>query len=241
MYKIYQVGGHVRDEIMGVKSKDIDFVFVLNDIKGKTALEGFGEMREHLIQEEYPIFLETPNCYTIRAKFPKTSPHVGLVADFVMARKETGYIKGTRQPIIELGTLKDDLKRRDFTCNAIAKDENGKYIDPFKGISAIKNRELICPISAEDSFSDDPLRILRAIRFHITKDFKMNLDIYESISTYDYNNFTKIVSEDRIREEIFKCFKHDSVYTMRVLHHYQELQNTIFKKTNLWLKPTNEL
>ena len=141
MPKIFKVGGCVRDELLGVKSKDIDFTFVLDNLD-KTVEDGFQEMTDWMQSEGFEIFLSTPDCFTIRAKFPKGSENEKLVADFVMARKEVGYIPNTRQPIIVPGTLYDDLERRDFTLNALAKDEDGNIIDYFEGMWALENKLL---------------------------------------------------------------------------------------------------
>ena len=141
MPKIFEVGGCVRDELMGVETNDIDFTFVLDNLD-RTVEEGFQLMTDWLLHKEFTIFLSTPDCFTIRAKFPKDHFHSGLVADFVLARKEVGYVEGTRKPILELGTLEDDLVRRDFTLNAMAKDENGTIIDLFDGIWALENKML---------------------------------------------------------------------------------------------------
>ena len=104
-FEFYEVGGKVRDEILGLQSKDVDYVAV-----PKTSLlEEFPEAADmfdllvnYLTREKFQIFLITKECYTIRAKFPQGDPNEGLVADFVLARKETGYTPGTRQPILEL-------------------------------------------------------------------------------------------------------------------------------------------
>ena len=86
-------------------------------------------MSSHIcIEIRNKIFLKTKDCFTVRAMFPKGHKHEGLVADFVMSRKEVGVIPGTRKPILELGTLEDDLIRRDFTVNSLCKDENGNIL-----------------------------------------------------------------------------------------------------------------
>ena len=95
MAEIFFVGGCVRDEILGIDSKDIDFTFVLDNLS-KTVEEGFQEMTQWMKDRGYEIFLSTPEMFTIRAKFPKDHKFNGLVADFVMARKEVGYQEGTR-------------------------------------------------------------------------------------------------------------------------------------------------
>ena len=144
MPRILEVGGKIRDELLGLKSKDVDFVFILDNLD-KTASEGFAEMTKWMVDRKYEIFLSTDSVFTIRAKFPKGHEHEGLVADFVMARKEIGYYEGTRNPIVELGTLRDDLIRRDFTVNALCKDEKGEIIDMFNGIEDLKNKILKTP------------------------------------------------------------------------------------------------
>lgn len=242
MIKIYKVGGCVRDKILGLNSKDIDFVFVISDLSLiKTVNDGFKLMESYMIEQGYTIFLSTPDCYTIRAKFPPTHKYSGMVADFVLARKEVGYIPGTRKPILELGTLRDDLIRRDFTLNAMAEDEDGNIIDLFGGIMDLNDKLLRTPVNCYQTFDDDPLRILRAIRFSITKGFKLNSDIHFAIHQYDYDEKMGVVSAERIREELFKCFKSDTLKTIELLNTYFKLKNYIFAKTNLWLKPTFEL
>lgn len=243
MFTFYEVGGCVRDEILGVKSKDIDYVAVPNEELLKdisSAHTMFGILKGYLEVEQFEIFLVTPSCFTIRAKFPKNHKYQG-VADFVMARKEIGYIPGTRQPIIQAGTLYDDLQRRDFTLNALAKDENGKIIDFFNGLEHLKRGQLITPLDTKVTFDDDPLRIIRCIRFCVTKGFWIGEYIDGVIQFYDYENKMGVVSTERIREELYKCFKYDTIKTLKILHEYPSLRNYIFKNNILWLKPTTEL
>ena len=242
MFKFYEVGGCVRDEILGLKSKDIDYVAVpsediLKDVSSAHTM--FGILEGYLKNEGFEIFLVTPDCFTIRAKFPKEHKYQG-VADFVMARKEIGYVEGTRTPIVVPGTLKDDLERRDFTVNAMAKGEDGVIIDLFDGMKDLEKMVLSTPLPTKQTFDDDPLRVLRAIRFAITKGFSLkHLDYY--INNYDYENKMKVVSSERIREELYKCFKHDTMDTLDTLNDYPTLKRYIFENKLMWLKPTTEL
>ena len=160
-----------------------------------------------------------------------------------MARKEIGYKEGTREPIVVAGTLMDDLSRRDFTVNAIAKGLDGEIIDPFNGIQDLKNKVLRTPIKGEITFTDDPLRLLRCLRFQVTRDLSPDIRIRIWLMWFDYEELFKVVSEERIREEIYKCFKHDTLKTLNLLNTpiYQKLKTYIFTRTNLWLKPTNEI
>lgn len=240
-FMFYEVGGKVRDEILGLKSKDVDYVAVPSDgllMDVSSAHDMFDILETYLKEEGFEIFLSTPDCFTVRVKFPKDHKYQG-VADFVMARKEIGYIPNTRTPIIVPGTLKDDLERRDFTVNAMAKDGDGNIIDLFDGMIDLERMVLVTPLPTQQTFDDDPLRILRAIRFAITKGFSLKkLDYY--INNYDYENKMGVVSSERIREELLKCFKHDTMGTLDMLNEYPTLKRYIFENKLMWLKPTNE-
>jgi tRNA nucleotidyltransferase/poly(A) polymerase len=243
MFTFYEVGGKVRDEILGLESKDVDYVAVPNEVllgQYTEAPQMFKVLSDYLISERFEIFLETANCYTIRAKFPSGHKYKG-VADFVMARKEIGYVEGTRTPIIVPGTLYDDLERRDFTLNALAKGDDGRIIDYFNGLDHLKKGVLRTPLNPQVTFNDDPLRILRAIRFCITKHFFIESEIDHLIRAYDYETRMGVVSNERIREELYKCFKFDTIQTLRTLNDYPSLRNYIFRDNKLWLKPTFEL
>jgi tRNA nucleotidyltransferase/poly(A) polymerase len=242
MFKFYEVGGKIRDEILGLQSKDVDYVAVPSESlleKYKSAHEMFVVLETFLLNEKFEIFLSTPDCFTVRAKFPKDHKYQG-VADFVMARKEIGYMEGTRTPIVVPGTLKDDLERRDFTVNAMAKDDDGEIIDLFDGMKDLGKMVLSTPLPTKQTFDDDPLRVLRAIRFAITKGFSLkHLDYY--INNYNYETKMKVVSSERIREELLKCFKHDTMLTLDMLNDYPTLKRYIFENKLMWLKPTMEI
>ena len=135
-FKFYEVGGKIRDELLGLTNKDVDYVAVPTEAvyskihpceaQLSPAQLMFKALKSYLEEQKFEIFLVTPECYTIRAKFPEGYKYQG-VADFVMARKEVGYVPGTRTPIVEPGNLYDDLSRRDFTINAL-------YYNPFTKI-----------------------------------------------------------------------------------------------------------
>jgi tRNA nucleotidyltransferase/poly(A) polymerase len=243
LFEFYEVGGKVRDELLGLESKDTDYVAVPHEVLIKQNIsveEMFDVLIKYLENENFKIFLITKNCFTIRAKFPEKHEYSG-VADFVMARKEIGYIENTRTPIVEVGTLYDDLERRDFTLNALAKKSDGTIIDYFNGLEHLKKRLLVTPLPVEKTFNDDPLRLLRAIRFVIMKGFILSDDIHEIILDYDYDIKMKVVSNERIREELIKCFSFDTLITLDYLNKYNKLRTYIFQDSNIWLKPTFEL
>ncbi len=242
MAKIFKVGGCVRDAFLGIDSKDIDFTFVCE--KSQTVEQGWLEMKNWMLERGFEIFLETPDCFTIRAKFPKGDQNEGLVADFVMARKEVGYVEGTRRPILEIGTLEDDLVRRDFTVNALAEDIDGNLIDLFGGVEDLKAGILKTPLDPQITMMDDPLRILRALRFTITKDFTMSEDIWFAMKQpFILKKLAQTVSQERIREELIKMFQSNTPRTFRLLMDIDEIIPGFLElvfKDEMWLKPTTE-
>lgn len=224
MIKLYQVGGYVRDEILGIKSKDIDYA---------VEASSYDEMKSY-IQEKGTIFLEKPEYLTIRAKIGKET------CDYVLCRKDGPYKDGRHPEEVYPGTIYDDLARRDFTMNAIAKCEDGTYIDPYGGIRDIHDMRIRCVGNAEDRFSEDALRMLRAIRFCITKDFHFDDDIRVALYNQELIDLLDTIPVERMYDELSKCFKHNTPNTMILLScYYEEIMNICFNK-GMWLKPTLE-
>lgn len=228
--KIYQVGGSVRDEILGIKSKDIDFV-----VKASS----FEAMREYLMDYNYQIFLETPEYLTIRAKFPKDHPFLKQtrgsdIVDFTLCRTSSDTDKTN-----DMDHLIEDLSQRDFTVNAIAKDIDGSYIDPFNGEQDLKDGVLRCVGNARDRLTEDANRALRAIRFTITKGLVMNDELVTALKSEWLPPLLAEVSIERVRQELYKSFAADTIKTMKILHELSdEFRNSIFRD-GLWLQPTN--
>lgn len=249
-YQIYAVGGCVRDQLLGINSNDIDFCFVINQNQGETISieDGFQMMKQWLQNEGFKIFLETPNMLTIRAKFPSKTTYSnfynGTTADFVLARKEISYDINSRKPVVEIGTLEDDLLRRDFTINAMAKDLDGNIIDLFNGQEDLHERILRTPRDAKLTLLDDPLRILRALRFCVTRHLTIHGDIIDAMhNEIIQDKLFNVVSSDRIRDELTKMFKYSTPRTLDLLNKINEqiphFINLLFKD-GLWLKPTSE-
>ena len=226
MSKIFEVGGCVRDELLGVHTNDIDFTFVVDDVT-QSVDEGWVQMLTHLKVEGFKIFLETKDCFTVRAKFPKGHKNEGLVADFVMARKEVGVIDGTRKPILELGTLEDDLTRRDFTLNAMAKDLDGNIIDIFEGRKHLEMGLLVTPL-----------------RFSITKGFTIAPNVWSAIFINGLiDKLELVVSQERIQGEVTKMMKHDTVGTLRLFAEIDKIEPRLLEiifKGDMWLLPTTK-
>lgn len=219
--KIFKVGGCVRDELIGVKSKDIDYAVECGS---------FEEMREHIARIG-TIFLEKPEYLTIRAMIN------GEPADYVMCRKDGYYSDNRRPDSVEPGTILDDLSRRDFTINAIAIDTaTGEYYDPFNGAADLKLGKIVC-VRSSQRLEEDPLRILRAIRFAITKNLRLDTSIIGFIQYACLSNMLRTVSIERIREELQRCFAYDTVAT---LDYIASFNLSFLFENQLWLKPTLE-
>lgn len=222
--QIYKVGGAVRDEFLGVKSKDIDFA---------VEAQSFDHMRDY-IAARGKIFLEKPEYFTIRAKLD------GVDADFVLCRREHGYTDGRRPDAVTIGDIYDDLSRRDFTVNAIAiRVSDGEVFDPHSGVRDIAKRVIRCVGNAEDRFSEDSLRMIRAVRFAITKGFEMDWSIQNTLHDRAMLSKLENVSKERIREELNRCFRHDTLATMKMFERFRSLRDAVFSDPALWLEATN--
>ena len=236
IFKFYIVGGFVRDKLLGIKSKDVDYSVVLENFNGDIST-AFDLLCKYLDQHNYIIFLKTPECYTIRAKDGQTND----VADFVLARKEIGYDENSRKPFVMPGTLEDDLLRRDFTINALAIDNvTGKIIDICGGLEDLKKRILRTPIDANITLLDDPLRVIRGFRFSITKGLKLDNTFMAALLNDEiWIKFSKVVSSERIRDELDRMFQGNTIKTIEILNKLKEINNNayeiIFK--NITLKP----
>jgi tRNA nucleotidyltransferase/poly(A) polymerase len=220
--KHYLVGGAVRDELLGVVSKDLDY---------SVEAESFDAMREWILGQGMEIFLDRPEFNIIRARNGKE------VADYVMCRKEGPYSDGRHPDWVENGTIFDDLARRDFTVNAIAKDaETGEYIDPWGGQKDLEDGILRAVGSAKDRLREDPLRAFRALRFAVTKGFTISGELDNALRLWlDMGS----VSTERIREEVGKMFRHDTVQSMLILSSYRRYLDLIVER-GIWFKATVE-
>ncbi len=238
--EFFEVGGCVRDEIMGRASKDIDFVCVLSDedkrLTKKGAEQGpFFVMVSELERRGFRIFQRNEKFLTVRAQFPRgLRPGMvhfersGLTADFVLARKDGISSDGRRPDEVMPGSLMDDLARRDFTMNAIAKDRDFHLLDPFGGQTDIANRIIRCVGSAEDRIFEDALRGLRAMRFSVTLGFHMHFSIVEVMQSPEFAEALSSVSKERQREEMEKMFAHDTVASMLLLHRFPAVMAVVF-------------
>ena len=189
---VYVVGGYVRDQILKKElSKDIDFVVLGSGLE-------FAKLFDKEMKEEGSL-VEFPEFDTARYVLDDFD------IEFAGARSEK-YDKKSRKPEVSPASLETDLSRRDFTVNAMARKVLskglGKVVDPYDGKSDIKNKLLKTPLDPDITFFDDPLRMMRAVRFASQLDFTIDKNVLESIERNAKR--LKIISAERIKEELFK-------------------------------------
>lgn len=205
--EVYVVGGYVRDLILQRSSKDIDFVCVGSGIElAKSVAKQLGE---------------DAKLSTFKNFGTAAIHHNGYEYEFVGARKES-YRQDSRNPIVEDGTLSDDQHRRDFTINAMAISLNesnyGELLDPFNGMEDLRNMIIRTPLASDQTFSDDPLRMMRAIRFATQLHFDIEPDTFEGIVTHAER--IQIISQERITDELNKIILSDKPsYGFQLLFH----------------------
>ncbi len=193
----YLVGGFVRDKLLGRATKDADIVCV-----------GDGIELAHAVARKFkpnPHVNFFKNFGTAHINVALSGTHERFDIEFVGARKES-YQRDSRKPSVQSGTLEDDQKRRDFTINALAislnKKDLGKLIDPFGGLNDLEQKIIITPLEPEQTFSDDPLRMMRAIRFATQLNFTIASQTLLAIT--EQVERIKIISKERITDELNK-------------------------------------
>ena len=198
----YVVGGFVRDIFLERPSNDIDVVVVGSGIEVAKALKNRLGKKAHL-----SVF---KNFGTAQVKYKPLTSHPSpltseIEIEFVGARKES-YSHDSRKPIVEDGTLEDDQNRRDFTINAMAiclnKKRFGELVDPFNGIADLEDGIIATPLTPEVTFSDDPLRMMRCIRFATQLNFEIEDETFDALSRMA--DRIRIVSGERIEVELNK-------------------------------------
>lgn len=227
--KFYEVGGAVRDKLLGLSPRDIDFVAV--------GAKSFEDLENHLENNGFEIKQSKSEYVTIRARIPQGSSLGAGVADFVMARKD-GPSSNSRHPdFVEPGSLNDDLSRRDFTINAMARDvESSQIIDPFFGHKDLNMRILRFVGVPIQRVKEDGLRVLRAIRFCVTHNMTMHPHSEVALRQKVAREALENVSRERMREELEKALKVNTPRTIQLLTHFH--LHSILWKDSLRLSAT---
>lgn len=192
--EVYVVGGYVRDIFLRRESNDIDFVTVGSGIE---------------LAEAVSRGLGRGNSLSVFASYGTAQIKSGhLELEFVGARRES-YSRGSRNPIVEDGTLEDDQNRRDFTINAMAiclnKDRFGELVDPFGGIVDLEKGVIRTPLDPDITFSDDPLRMMRAVRFATQLGFTILPETFEAMRRN--SGRIEIITRERINDELGKIMR----------------------------------
>lgn len=232
--QIFEVGGSIRDNLLGIENPpDRDFCAVTT--------EGWNELLTWANHSMEKVFQVREEFFTIRGTISNQP------IDIVMCRKDGFHSDNRRPDSVEPGSLLDDLARRDFTVNAMAREVSiqdlspiGDIIDPFEGQKHLAKKTLICVGETKERIAEDNLRLLRAIRFAITKDFNLSSDLIGMTHTIKpWLDLNKNVSQERIRQELHKIFKHDTKKAMKfIVEQCNPIAlNILFKE--LWLKPTS--
>ena len=206
----YAVGGMVRDVLLGRSTTDLDFVTV-GPGTGIELAEAVGEALGGRTAHVYPKFGTAAIRIPAKDALPEGHTDDALELEFVAARKES-YRSHSRKPEVEAGTLEDDQYRRDFTVNAmaihLAPNRFGTLIDPFDGRRDLERQTIDTPLDPEETFEDDPLRMIRAARFATQLEFRVSDRVFDAMGTQAHR--VEILSQERITEELHKMLEADT-------------------------------
>ena len=219
----FEVGGSIRDRLLGLPNSDVDY---------SVEAPSFQAIIDDINSRGGKIYLVTEAYFTIRARLNNQD------CDFVWCRREDSYSDSRHPDWVEPGTIYDDLARRDFTCNAIAIDKSGNYIDPHNGIKHIELSILKCVGRTDERMNEDALRMVRALRFWVTKKLTPEPVLHSFLRNYNNSVLLDKISDDRIRQELDKMFRYNTDHSIQVFNLFPAIRRNIFNR--LWLKPTSE-
>lgn len=218
-FQFFEVGGCVRDSLLGLSSKDVDFSVVAQEGLFQDAATAFAALEASLTDQGFKVFESRPEFLTIRAQVAAGHPlrERTNVADFVLARKDGPYSDGRRPDFVLPGLLKDDIFRRDFRINALCRDIQGNLIDLVGGLEDLENRILNFVGDPRERISEDGLRVMRCFRFHITKGFDVEEHTWEVCTSEFGAEMLGKVAAERVREELNKMFRTNTLHSLRLL------------------------
>jgi tRNA nucleotidyltransferase/poly(A) polymerase len=220
----WDVGGYVRDELLGIESKDRD---IMVDLPSFEALERWAEGHLHKIYERKPEML------ILRGSGPE-----GPV-DYNLPRSESAYSNNRSPDSTKVGSFKEDMERRDFTCNAIARNiETREIIDLHGGVEDLKHRRLRAVGNAYERLEEDHLRIVRGIRLCITKNLVPFGQIEEILLEGSYASKLSTLPVERLHGEIHKATSFSTASTLAFLAKIHPLYTEVIFDRGLWLTPT---
>jgi tRNA nucleotidyltransferase (CCA-adding enzyme) len=231
--EFFEVGGCVRDNLLGVESNDVDFTVV-----GPAT---FKAMESELVGMGFKVFTTNPEFVTVKALVPESMPELRArtnVADFVLARKDGASSDGRRPDFVEPGTLLDDLARRDFTVNAMARGLDGELVDPFDGVRDLCSHTLRFVGDPMTRLREDGLRMLRGFRFMVTKDLEPDTATWDALCSDEAADLLRSVSKERLVTELSKMFKFDTLAALALLSELPTLTVKAMFPEGLRLSPT---
>lgn len=222
--QFFEVGGALRDALMGKPSKDLDYA---------VEAPSFEVMKLELVKRGLEIFLVKPEYLTIRAK-----TRGGLVADYALCRRDSTETDGRRPNYVQPASILEDLARRDFTVNAMARTEAGQLLDPYGGREHCASKTLEFVGDPRQRIREDGLRVLRGYRFVVTHDMLPTTDTEDALNSSLAASMLHRVSPDRMREELAKMFEHDTLKSMRLFRGLSTMIHRAIFRDGLRLAPT---
>lgn len=235
---LWLVGGIVRDRLLDVPCKDVDISVEFHDAP-ITPEVGLERLQSFLTEEGWEICDVTEDKGVVKAKSPKDHPFRSLgdaVVDFVLCRKEGPYSDGRRPDWVNIGTFEDDLQRRDFTVNALAvpiEHAHGFGLEHVitlgNGIDDVRTKTLRFVGEPEQRIREDALRVMRALRFCVTKGFRMAPSTHAALTRPETAELLALISEERREDELNRMLRFDTLDTLDCLERLpKHLRRSIF-------------
>jgi tRNA nucleotidyltransferase/poly(A) polymerase len=217
--RTFLVGGAVRDKLLGRRTKDLDFCVEIPEMIGESVEVGFEAMREAIERDGFTVFTESPEHVTLRAKFPRGHVNENMVGDFVLCREDGPSSDGRHPDWVRVADLAADLDRRDFTVNSLAIETGtDAVIDRHNGLADLAAGILRFVGDPADRIREDALRVMRAVRFSVTKGFTFAPETSEALRDPEVPALLAAISEERREAELRTMFANaDTPFVLDVL------------------------